>query len=100
MTRSGGLGGARLTTEVDSAELPDAEARRLEEMAAGIDLGDLANRSPLRGSGADRFQYDLVVTDRSARHEITVSEDAASSELRTLIDWLLARARGAADDQR
>lgn len=99
LTRSGGLGGLRLTAAVDSDELPEAEARRVEALVAEIDLDDLAQRSPMRGSGADRFQYDVVVSDRAARHEITASEDAAPSELRALIDWLLARGRSGADDQ-
>jgi hypothetical protein len=82
------------TIAVDTDELPEEEARHLETLVGRADIETMAQRSPLRGRGADRFQYDLVVSDAGARHEVTASEDVASSELRVLVDWLLRHAAG------
>jgi len=92
LTRSGGITALELTTALETDELPDSDAERLKALIETLDLDDLARRSPLRGAGADRYQYDLVVSDGEARHEVTVSEDVAPPALRALIDWLLSRA--------
>jgi hypothetical protein len=94
LTRSGGLAALQQTIAVDTEELPEEEARQLEDLVERADIETLVPRSPLRGRGADRFQYDLVVSDGEARQEVTASEDVASSELRALVDWLLQHAAG------
>jgi hypothetical protein len=86
------MAGLELGTSVDSDRLPADEADRLRELVEQADLETLSRRSPLRGKGADRFQYDLVISDEAGRHEVTASEDAAPSELRALVDFLLERA--------
>lgn len=91
VTRSGGVAAVELGAAVDSDQLPAEEADRLRALVREIDLDELAQRSPLRGSGADRFQYDLVVSDKGKRHEISASENAAPPQLRALIDWVRAR---------
>jgi hypothetical protein len=45
----------------------------------------------MRGSGADRFQYELTIEDDEGRHELAVSEDRVPEELRPLLDRLRAR---------
>ena len=45
----------------------------------------------MRGEGADRFQYDLVIEDDEGRRELTMSEDKIPNELRPLIDRLRAQ---------
>jgi Emfourin len=50
----------------------------------------LAEASPMRGEGADRFQYDLTIEDESGRRELTLSEDRIPDELRPLIERLRA----------
>jgi Emfourin len=52
------------------------------------DVPSLAAASPLRGRGADRFQYDLTIEAPDGRHELAMSEDAIPAELRPLIDRL------------
>ena len=95
LTRSGGLAAIDQTTAVETDELPEADARELQNLVEEIDFADLAERSPIRGRGADRFQYDVVVSDQGKRRAITVGEDAAPPELRALIDWLLASGKDA-----
>jgi hypothetical protein len=94
LTRSGGVAALQQTIAVDTEELPEEEARHLETLVEQADIETLAQRSPLRGRGADRFQYDIVVSDGGARHEVTASEDVASSEMRALVDWLMKHAAG------
>ena len=77
-----------LGAAADTERLPDPDAARLRELVQRADIEALARRSPLRGRGADRFQYDLRVDDAET-HEVTTSEDAASAELRELIEWVL-----------
>ena len=91
LTRSGGYAG--LTSklgELDTTELPEAEAREIEAMVEKADLPQLLAASPIRGKGADRFQYDLAIEDESGRHELSMSEDEIPDELRPLIDRLRA----------
>jgi hypothetical protein len=54
------------------------------------DLPALAAASPMRGEGADRFQYDLTIEDEAGRRELTVSEDQVPEELRPLLDRVRA----------
>jgi hypothetical protein len=57
---------------------------------AKADVPALAEASPMRGSGADRFQFDLTIEDASGRRELTMSEDRIPAELRPLIDRIKA----------
>ena len=59
-------------------------------MVEKANLPKLLEDSPLRGTGADRFQYDLVIEDESGRRELTVSEDQLPDELRPLVARLKA----------
>ena len=69
-----------------SVPFPEAHEPRLPALLAD---------SPVRGRGADRFQYDLVIEDDSGRRELTVSEDRMPDELRSLVDRVKAAGSGA-----
>jgi hypothetical protein len=71
--------------ELDTAELPDADAREIKELVRRADVPALEEASPMRGGGADRFQFD------KGRRELTMSEDRIPNELRPLIDRLRAQ---------
>ncbi len=64
-------------------------------MVENADLPKLTADSPARGSGADRFQYDLAIEDEGGRRELTVSEDQMPDELRALVDRVKASGSGA-----
>jgi hypothetical protein len=92
LTRSGGYAG--LTTklgELDTAALPEPDAREIEELVKKADVPALLADSPGPGKGADRFQYHLTIEDDSGRQELTASEDRLPDPIRQLID----RVRGA-----
>jgi hypothetical protein len=86
------MAGLELKASVDTERLSPDEAGRLRELVERVDLEGLSRRSPLRGKGADRFQYDLRLSDDAGTREVTASEDAAPPELRELIAWVLGRA--------
>ncbi len=54
-------------------------------------LPQLLAGSPIKGKGADRFQYHLAIEDESGRRELTVSEDQIPDELRPLLDRVRGR---------
>ena len=64
-------------------------------MVEKANLPALLGDSPVRGKGADRFQYDLVLEDENGRRELTVSEDKMPDELRSLVDRVKAAGSGA-----
>ena len=63
-------------------------------MVEKANLPALLADSPVRGKGADRFQYDLVIEDEFGRRELTVSEDKMPDELRSLLDRVRAQGSG------
>ncbi len=89
-TRSGGFAGLSRRAAIETAELAPEEAASLREQVGELDLDDLARRSPMRGSGADRFQYDLTVTEEGWSRHVRASEAAAPPALRRLVDRVLA----------
>jgi hypothetical protein len=96
LTRSGGFAG--LTSklgELDTSELPEAEAREIEAMVEKANVPELLAASPIRGKGADRFQYHLAIEDEGGRRELTVSEDQMPETLRPLVDRVKAAGSGA-----
>ena len=90
LVRSGGFANLRVPAHLETSELPPEEAEEIEALVGQVDLEDLAERSPLRGPGADRFQYDLKVTRDEGEHRVIASEGEVSPELRALIDRVLA----------
>jgi hypothetical protein len=83
LTRSGGYAG--LTTklgELDTAGLPEAEARAVREV---VERAEAAARSQGPTRGADRFQYHLAVEDEGGRRELTLGEEHVPDELRRLV---------------
>ena len=89
LTRSGGIGGLSVTRSIDTSALQASQAQEVERLASQLDLADLARRSPLRGGGADRFQYDLSVEAEGRRYDVTLAEDVAPPELKELLAWML-----------
>jgi hypothetical protein len=91
--RTGGLfAGNELSISLSPEELPDEQARELEKLMGQADLSSLAERSPLRGSGADTYQYELVLEDANGPRQLVVDQTAIPDELRPLIKWLEERA--------
>ena len=78
-----------VTRSIDTSTLEAPQAHEVEHLISQLDLADLARRSPLRGGGADRFQYDLSVQAEGQRYDVTLAEDVAPPELKELLAWML-----------
>jgi hypothetical protein len=87
--RSGGLfAGNQLETELELGQLDPDRQRQLRQALSELDIAQLARRSPLRGPGADAYQYDLTIDDGHTRHQLTATATAMPTQLRPLIDLL------------
>jgi hypothetical protein len=89
LIRSGGIGGLSVSCAIDTGALDAPNAQEVERLVERLDLDDLSRRSPMRGGGADRFQYDLSVEAEGRRHRVTAAEDVAPAELKELLAWML-----------
>jgi hypothetical protein len=91
-SRTGGVGGTRLSLELDTAKLPEAERRRLEALVRSARrVGAEARRgSPPRG--ADRFVYRIRLEDGEPL-DIETDEEQASREVLKLVETLVKLAR-------
>jgi hypothetical protein len=94
LERSGGFAGISLRTSIDTNTLPPDEAREIARLVDRIDFARLVRRAPRPARGADRFQYDLTVQQGAARHHLSVPEGAVPTELKPLLERLVARAKG------
>jgi hypothetical protein len=93
LTQSGGLAGLDMVAQVDVDELPPDQAARVREALAAADLPALAGQAPGPPQGADRFQYDIAVTEGGRTQHVTVHEPGVPAELQPLIDVLRPLAR-------
>lgn len=90
--RSGGLlPSDELETTVSSGHLDEQSRALLEEHLELAEIEQLAAHSPLRGPGADMYQYDLTVERGGRRHHLVVSQTALPDNLRPLVRWLEER---------
>jgi hypothetical protein len=93
LKRSGGLfAGNALETAVAEQDLSPDEQQELHQALEGLDLANLAARSPLGGPGADAYQYELTVESGEESQRLIVSGREPPDELRPLISMLERRA--------
>ena len=96
MRRSGGFAGRTTQVRLDTADMPPAQAARLIQLVATVDLSRLAgaHATPATaGAGADLMRYDLVIENGADRWAGTVSDPSIPNELRPLLQFLTAAAR-------
>ena len=99
--RTGGVGGLRLTAEIDTDQLQvtygatrvqraltPEEARYLERLVESSDFFALPARASSATRSADRFQYRITVENAGKRHSVETTDEAASATLKALIDCL------------
>jgi hypothetical protein len=88
--RSGGFGGLRLATEIDTDALPAEEAAELRALVAACEA---VPAGPPTAGGADRFRYDLTISGAGASRSLSVSDADLPPALRPLVERLEAHAR-------
>lgn len=92
LTRSGGIAGLDMVASVDVDDLPAETAAPLRSALAGLASEAEADTGPVvlvPAAGADRYQYDLAVTDGAKRWSVTAHEGALTPAVRAVVDLLL-----------
>jgi len=91
--RSGGVAGLRLTTTVDTAQVPPDEASKLESLLKAADLftEPTAIASPRRRP--DEFEYKLAIEEYGRQHIVTATDSSAPPALMQLFDELTRLAK-------
>jgi hypothetical protein len=93
--RTGGFAGIRLATSVDTADLPEEEARALEEKIQAARFFEQPGQMRSAGNEPDRFQYKITVEQAGKSHTVEVGETSMPEDLQPLVEHLgnLARTR-------
>jgi hypothetical protein len=90
-TRSGGFAGIRLNRTFDTSQMPEEDARQLEQLVDAANFFSLPET--LQSGGADKLQYRISVERDGDTHTVQADERAAPPPLASLIEKLEAAAR-------
>jgi hypothetical protein len=91
-TRSGGFAGIRLSRTFDTDQLPEEDARELEQLVDAANFFSLPETQ--QSGGADKLQYRISIERDGKTHTVQTDERAAPPPLTSLIKKLEAAARG------
>jgi hypothetical protein len=92
-SRTGGVAGVKLETELDSEEMPASEVARLLELLKAARPREVV---PSRArSAADRFRYRIDVEGVEGRRILELDETSLPESCRPLVDYLVDAARRA-----
>ena len=86
--RTGGFGGIRLTTSVETTELPPDQAVTIHKLLDDARFFDLPQNIAPPRPVPDSFQYQLTVASAQETHTVQVTDTACPDSLRPLIDYL------------
>ena len=84
-----------ITAEIDTETLPPEEAREIAAMVETADFFELPKALVTSAPGADRFQYELAVSDEGRSHAVSLNDGAVPERLRPLLNRLSRIARPA-----
>lgn len=94
LERSGGFAGITLNKTLDAGSLSADESHHLQALLAAARFFELPELIPSEPQ-PDRFQYRIVIEQDGKAHGVTLSEQALSRELKTLVEWLMKSAHPA-----
>lgn len=63
LERTGGFGGVKLSKNVNTAKLPQAEATKIEQLASKL-IGNTERNQSGSKKACDQFQYKLRIDDK------------------------------------
>jgi len=92
LRRTGGLAGLAMEAELDTAALEPGDAAQVR---AAVERALAQPPAATPGTGADRYQYNLIVRRGADRHELTFGEAAVPEALAPLVRRLEGLARPA-----
>ena len=94
--RTGGFAGLKIAKELKLADLPDDQARRLQELLDGMDFDELPRQMKGKESMPDQFTYAITVKTKKGEHTVVTGDASAPEkmqELLQLLNRLLSRVR-------
>ena len=89
LLRTGGFTGIPLNKTIDTAHIPQQDAKEIEGLISQVDFSSLDQPKEAEGS-PDRFTYSLSIQNEEMFQNIKVSESFLSQPCRELIGHLLA----------
>jgi hypothetical protein len=93
LKRSGGFGGIRTTVSLDISKLAPAKGAEIRRLIDGADFFKLPQTIHTRRPQPDRLHYELTIEDDQQVHTVSISEEALSPELKSLIAWTQKNAK-------
>ena len=97
LSRTGGVSGVQLISELRSDLLPPEERQLLEQLVKESGFFDLPSVVEGSAQGPDRFEHTLTIDAGVRIHTVRIAEASAPPPLRALITWLSGAARRIAD---
>jgi hypothetical protein len=82
--RGGFAGNVAVGTELETAELPEAESKRLESAVERLPWG----RPPMPPAHPDAFRYEIALPGDPARGTAVLGEQEVDDDLAPLLDRL------------
>jgi hypothetical protein len=86
--RTGGFGGIRLATTVDTQELPSEQASTIDRLVSDADFFKLPEKLLPAAPAPDRLEYKVTIATTEETHSVVVSDPATPEKLRPLLNYL------------
>lgn len=90
--RTGGFAGVRLTTSVETTELPPDQAVTIHKLLDDARFFDLPEHIAPPKPMPDRFEYNITVASAEQTHTVSVSDSACPDSLKPLVNYLTTMA--------
>jgi len=93
--RTGGFAGLKIAKELKLNDLPDDQARRLQELLDDMDFDELPGQMKGKESMPDQFTYVITVKTKKGEHTVVTGDASAPEKMQELLQLLnrLARTR-------
>jgi hypothetical protein len=91
--RTGGFAGMVMRYEVDTNSLSTEEAEELSQMVDSADFFALPSEISSTGTGADQFEYQLIVETEGQQHTVKVGDAVVPEDLWPLLNKLRVLSR-------
>lgn len=85
--RTGGFAGGILQATIETNDLPEGQRKEVEGLVRKADLAHLP--PPPRRSGADRFQFDIEISDRGRRQAFAFVDGQLTEGAARLVNRLV-----------
>ena len=91
--RSGGFGGLRLSSTLDTEALPVEEASRIRQLVESSGFFELDVSPKEASSVRDRFEYRVAIESQVwGSHAVVLPESMIPDDMRPLLDYLTGEA--------